>query len=211
LLRLYYAPGTCALAPHIALVEAHAHYETVRLDLKTEDQREPDYLKINPKGRVPALLTEQGVLTETPAILTYIAQTHPAAQLAPGDPYLLGKVQAFNSYLCATVHVARGHRVAGRRWSDDPVALEAMQRKVPQTVGECYALIERTMFAGPWVMGDAYSICDPYLFTLTHGLAADGVDIDDTPRIAEHFRRMGERPAVQQAIAEETLPLHSAA
>ena len=211
MLRLYYAPGTCALAPHIALAEAHAQYEAVRLDLKTEDQRSPDYLKINPKGRVPALVTEQGVLTETPAILYYLAQTHPSAQLAPQDPYWLGRVQAFNSYICATLHVARSHRVAGHRWADDPATLEAMKQKVPHNVGECYALIERTMFAGPWVMGDAYSICDPYLFTLTHGLAADGVDIDDTPRIAEHFRRMGERPAVQQAIAEETLPLHSAA
>jgi len=202
MLKLFYAPGTCALAPHIALVEAGAQYATARLDLAREEQRKPDYLKINPKARVPALVTDGGVLTETPAILYYIAQTHPAAQLAPADPFLLAKAQAFNSYLCATVHVARGHRVAGRRWSDDPVALEAMQRKVPQTVGECYALIERTMFAGPWVMGDAYSICDPYLFTLTRGLAADGVDIDDTPRIAEHFRRVGERPAVRQAIAE---------
>jgi glutathione S-transferase len=204
LLTLYYAPGTCALAPHIALIEAGAQYETVRLDLKTEDQRKPGYLQINPKGRVPALVTDRGVLTETPAILYYVAQTHPDAQLAPDDPYRLGKVQEFNSYICATLHVARGHRVAGHRWSDDPATLEAMKRQVPQTVGECYALIERTMFAGPWVMGGGYSICDPYLFTLTRGLAADGVDIHKTPRIADHFARMGERVAVKQAIAEAT-------
>ena len=67
------------------------------------------------------------------------------------------------------------------------------------------------MFAGPWVLGDAYSICDAYLFTLTRGLAADGVDINDTPKIADHFKRMNERPAVKQAIAEETQPLQSAA
>lgn len=203
MLRLYYAPGTCALAPHIALVEAGAHYQAVRLDLKTDDQKKPDYLRINPKGRVPALVTDAGVLTETPAILYYIAQTHPAAKLAPTDPFRLGIAQAFNSYICSSLHVARGHRVAGHRWTDDPATLEAMKRKVPQTVGECYALIERTMFAGPWVLGD-YSICDAYLFTLTRGLAADGVDVTATPKIAEHFKRMSERLAVRQAIAEET-------
>ena len=211
MLRLYYAPGTCALAPHIALVEAGAQYETVRLDLKTEDQRKPGYLEINPKGRVPALATEHGVLTETPAILYYIAQTHPAARLAPDDPYRLGHAQAFNSYICSSLHVARGHRVAGHRWTDDPAALAAMKRKVPQTVGECYALIERTMFAGPWVLGSDYSICDAYLFTLTRGLAADGVDIDATPKIADHFKRMSARPAVQKVVAAETQPLQSAA
>ncbi|MBV8836272.1 MAG: glutathione S-transferase family protein [Alphaproteobacteria bacterium] len=210
MLTLYYAPGTCALAPHIALVEAGAQYETVRLDLRTEDQKKPQYLRVNPKARVPALVTEHGVLTETPAILYYIAQTHPAAKLAPSDPYWLGAAQAFNSYICSTLHVARGHRAAGHRWTDDPATLEAMKRKVPQTVGECYALIEGTMFLGPWVLGD-YSICDAYLFTLTRGLAADGVDVHATPNIADHFKRMSERPAVQRAIAEETQPLQSAA
>lgn len=211
MLSLYYAPGTCALAPHIALAEAGAHYETVRLDFKSEEQKKPDYLRINPKGRVPALITEHGVLTETPAILYYIAQMHPSANLAPTDAYRLGKAQEFNSYICATVHVARGHRVAGHRWADDPATHAAMKRNVSQTVGECYALIEREMLAGPWVMGETYSICDPYLFTLTRGLAADGVDVNDTPKIADHFARMSERAAVRKAIAEQTQPPQSAA
>ena len=211
MLKLYYAPGTCALASHIALEEAGARYETVRLNFKTEDQKKPDYLKINPKARVPALVTDQGVLTETPAILYYIAQTHPAAKLAPSDPFLLGKAQAFNSYLCSTVHVAHAHRMRGRRWVDDEASILAMQKKVPQTVGECFALIEREMFAGPWVMGKEFSICDGYLFTLTQWLDGDGVDVTRTPKIADHFKRMSERPAVKKAVAEETQPLQSAA
>jgi len=211
MLKLYYAPGTCALASHIALEEAGARYETVRLNFKTEDQKKPEYLKINPKARVPALVTDQGVLTETPAILYYIAQTHPAAKLAPSDPFLLGKAQAFNSYLCSTVHVAHAHRMRGRRWVDDEASILAMQKKVPQTVGECFALIEREMFAGPWVMGKEFSICDGYLFTLTQWLDGDGVDVTRTPKIADHFKRMSERPAVKKAVAEETQPLQSAA
>ena len=77
-------------------------------------------------------------------------------------------MQAFNSYLCSTVHVAHAHRVRGYRWvdADDAAAIVAMQKKVPQSVAECFDLIERETFAGPWVMGASYTICDPYLFTL---------------------------------------------
>ena len=212
MLKLYYAPGTCALASHIALEEAGANYEAIRLSFKTEDQKKPDYLKINPKARVPALVTDRGILTETPALLIYIAQSFPAAKLAPlDDPFALAKVQAFNSYLCSTVHVAHAHRMRGTRWTDDAAAIESMKKKVPQTVGECFALIEREMFQGPWVMGKDYTVADGYLFTLTQWLGGDGVDINKMPKIAEHFRRVGERPAVRKAVEDETRELKSAA
>ena len=111
MLTLYYATNTCALASHIALEELGAAYDTRLVDFATAEQTKLDYLRINPKGRVPALVTDRGVLTETPAILAYIAQTHPAARLAPlDDPFAFAELQAFMSYLCATVHVAHAHR-----------------------------------------------------------------------------------------------------
>lgn len=204
MLKLFFAPNTCALASHIALNEAGAKYETVRLDFRANEQRNPEYLAINPKGRVPALVTQRGILTETPAILAFVAQSFPGANLAPiDDPFAFARVQAFNSYLCSTVHVAHAHRMRGHRWADDPAAIAEMQRKVPQSVGECFDLIEREMFAGPWAMGAAYTICDPYLFTLAQWLEADGVDPARFPKVQDHRRRMAERPAVVQAIAAE--------
>ena len=204
MLKLYYAAGTCALASHIALEEAGARFETVRLSFRTSDQRKPEYLAINPKGRVPALVTGQGILTETPALLVYIAQTFPKAGLAPLDnPFELARVQAFNSYLCSTVHIAHAHGMRGYRWADDVEALKEMKRKVPQSVGECFELIEREMFAGPWVMGKAYTICDPYLFTLAQFLEGDGVDPARFPKILDFRKRMAERPAVKRALADE--------
>jgi len=204
MLKLFYAHGTCALAPLIALEEAGAAYEVVRLDFRTDDQRKPEYLAINPKGRVPSLVTARGVLTETPAILAYIAQRFPAAKLAPlDDPFEFARAQAFNSYLCSTVHVAHAHGRRGYRWADDPAALEELKRKVPQTVGDGFALIEREMFKGPWVLGDAYTICDPYLYTLASWMEGDGVDPARFPVILDHTRRMAERPAVQRALAAE--------
>lgn len=204
MLELFYAVHTCALASHIALEESGAEYRTVRLSFASEDQRKPEYLAINPKARVPALVTEAGVLTETPAILAFIAQSFPKAKLAPlADPFAFARVQAFNSYLCSTVHVAHAHRMRGYRWADDPAAIEAMRKKVPTSVGECFALIERAMFEGPWVMGASYTICDPYLFTLAQWLEADGVELAKLPKIRDHRARMAARPAVQKALAEE--------
>src|SRR3979411_2197899 len=133
--KLYYSRGSCALASHIALQEAGAPYTTERIDFKTNQQNSPEYLAINPKGRVPSLVTDQGILTETPAMLAYIAQSFPLAKLAPlDDAFAFAKMQAFNSYLCSTVHVAHAHRMRGSRWADDPATLADMQRKVPQPV-----------------------------------------------------------------------------
>jgi len=207
MLKLFYAAHTCALASHIALEEVGAEYETVRLDFRTDDQRKPEYLAINPKGRVPSLVTDRGVLTESPAILVFIAQSFPAAKLAPlDDPFAFARVQAFNSYLCATVHVAHAHGPRGTRWADDPAALEELKRKVPQTVGECFALIEREMFRGPWVMGDTYSISDPYLFTLASWMKGDGIDPARFPKLQDHSKRMAERQAVKRALAGQRRP-----
>ena len=204
MLTLHYAADTCSLASHIALIDAGAAYRTVRLEFRANDQRKPEYLALNPKGRVPALATDLGILTETPAILAFIAQSFPGARLAPlDDPFAFAQLQAFNSYLCATAHVAHAHRMRGYRWADDPAAIAAMQRKVPQAVSECFSLIEREMLIGPWVMGETYTICDPYLFTLAQWLEADGVDLAQIPKVQDHRRRMSERASVRQALAEE--------
>ena len=85
MMKLYYAPGTCALASHIALEKAGADYEAVRLDFANKNQKAADYLAINPKVRVPSLVTDQGVLSETPALLLFFTQNYPTAQLAPLD------------------------------------------------------------------------------------------------------------------------------
>ena len=202
--KLFYAPGTCALATHIALEEAGAPYEAVLVDFRNQSQRSPEYLAVNPKGRVPALVTENGTLTETPGLLLFVAQRFPKTELAPlSDPFALAQLQEFNSYLCSTVHVAHAHGRRGARWADDAAAIEAMKRKVPATMTECFELIERKLLKGPWVMGEQYTICDPYLFTIGTWIEGDGVDTTKLPRVMEHRKRMLGRPAVQKAVAVE--------
>ena len=202
--KLYYAPGTCALASHIALEEAGADYRAERIDFKANQQQSPDYLGINPKGRVPALVTDKGIITENPAILAFIAQTFPKAKLAPiDDPFAFAQVQSFNSYLCGTVHVAHAHKGRGYRWATQESSFADMKGMVSKSMGACFDLIEKGMLKGPWVMGEQYTICDPYLYTIAGWLEGDSVDLAALPKVADHRKRMSERPAVRKVLAEE--------
>jgi glutathione S-transferase len=198
----YTAPGTCALASHIALHEAGADFQLVKLDFGIGQQQSAGYLAINPKGRVPALVTDEGVLTETPALLAFIAQRHPHASLAPAsDDFAYARMQEFNSFLAATVHVAHAHKRRGARWADDPAAIQAMRAKVPQSMTACAELIEARL-TGPWVLGERYSVADAYLYTISGWLEGDGVDLARFARIVDHRQRVGERPAVKRAVKE---------
>ncbi|KAA0699815.1 glutathione S-transferase family protein [Neorhizobium sp. P12A] len=200
MLTLYYSPGACSLASLIALEESGLAFEAKRVDFSKAEQQSPEYLRLNPKGRVPVLIAEKGAISETPAILAYVAQIAKSARLAPlDDLFEFALMQSFNNYLCATVHVNHAHGRRGYRWTDDEAARETMKAKVPQTMGESLGLIETSMLRGPWVMGKDYSVADAYLFTMFGWAKGDGVDLDRLPKLGEHRARMLERPAVQRA------------
>jgi glutathione S-transferase len=199
---LYLAPGTCAQAVHIALLDAGVEPTLRVLDFAAGEQHGPAFLAVNPRGRVPALVTDHGTLFEVPALLLFVAQSFPSAQLAPlDDPFRLAHLQGFNSYLCSTVHVAHAHKRRGARWADDPAALEAMQRKVPANMTAAFDHIEADWLRGPWVLGDDYSIADPYLFTISEWLEGDAVDVTRFPKVLAHRERMQGRDAVRKARA----------
>ncbi len=202
MLKLYTHLGTIGLACEIALEEAGAVYEVQRMNFAENEQRQPAYLAINPKSRVPALATDRGIITEAPAIMGYIARTHPAAGLLPeGDAFALAQAESLMSYLCSWVHPAAAHRHRGYRWADDPAAIAELRRKAPEVFGEAMHLIDQTLFKGPWALGEAYSVCDPYLYVLTSWLPRDTLDMADFPRLADHYSRMDARPAVQAVLA----------
>ena len=201
-LTLFFAPGSCAVAVQIALLETGAPFTARQLNLAAGEQRSPEYLAINPKGRVPALITEQGTLTETPALLLYVAQRFPDAKLAPLDnPFLLARMQEVNSFLASTVHVSHAHGRRGSRWADDEQAIAAMQQKVASNMRDGFAQIEQHYLAGPWVLGEQFSVADIYLFVVAGWLKSDGVEISEFPKVADHYRRMLSRPAVNKALS----------
>ena len=202
MIKLFYTPGSCSLASHIALAEADAEYEAVRVDTAGGEQLKPQYLAINPKGRVPSLVTDQGVLTETMAILSWVADAYADAKLLPADPWERAQALSISAYFATTVHVNHAHGRRFYRWADEESSFADMRRKVPEAMAAAFQIIEDEMLKGPWVMGEAYSVCDPYLFTMTQWLVSDGVPSERFPKVHAHLERMRARPAVGKVLAE---------
>lgn len=197
-ITLYTSEASIGVVTHIALEESGLEYEVVPMDFASRQQSSDEYVRINPKARVPSLIVDEGVLTETPAILTYLAQMAPESTLGlPHDPFEHAQIQSFNAYLCSTAHVAHAHKLRGRRWVDDEAALKAMTDNVPATMALCFGMIEHNMLKGPWVHGDKFSISDPYLYRISSWAESDGVDIEQFPGIKAHREAMADRESVK--------------
>jgi glutathione S-transferase len=206
MLKLFYAPNACSLSTHIALAEAGADFEAVRLDLKAGDQRKPEYLAVNPKGRVPALVTPRGTLTECVVILGWVAQSYPDAHLKPdGDFFAFSEMQTFNLYLATTVHIAFAHLFRAERWADSDAAKNEIRAKVPSVLAQVFKLVEERFSDGrPWVCGEQYTVADPYLYVFARWLERDGAGGPGAmPLTRAHRARMQERPAVKKVLAAE--------
>ena len=148
------------------------------------------YLALNPKGRVPLLVTDEGSLTETPAILSYLARLH---GLTPKDAFKAAQVEEWNAYLCSTVHISHAHRMRGQRWSDDPAVIEGMKVKVAQNMSDHFAYLERR-FVGPFVLGETFTTADAYTFTIAGWLAKDGAEHKGFPENRGAFQEDGSAP-----------------
>ena len=206
MLKLYFSPGSCSQASHIALEEAGAVYEAQSIDFSNQQQRSADFLRINHKGRVPALVTDKGILTESPAILAYIGQSFPDTPIGvPVDPFEFARIQAFNAYLCSTVHVAHAHKRRGSRWADQQSSLDDMAAKMPQNMRDGFQIIENDLLQGPFVLGEAYSVADAYLFVMSDWLEGVGIDLAEFPNVQDHYRRVRQRPAVIRALEEQEI------
>lgn len=205
MLTLYYAPGSIAAAVAIALNEAQVDYHPKRVDFSTSEQRGADYLALNPKGRVPALETPRGMLTETSAILEFIADSYPKAGLKPNDPFEVALMRSAMTYFASTMHVNHAHGGRGARWADDAASWADMKQKVPETMGESAGYVERHVLRGPFVLGKRFSLADPYLFVITTWLPGDGVNIGRFPKLSALHTAMWDRPSVRMALSDGIL------
>ncbi len=203
MLKLYFAPETISLASLIVLEEVGAEYEPIRVNFGKEEQRQDKYKAINQKARVPSLVTTDGVITETPAILVYLAQVYPQANLiSADDPYEFAQLQSITSYLCSTLHVAHAHRMRAYRWTDDKAAQAAMREYVPKSMAEIWRYVETYLLKDDsWVMGSSYTVVDPYLFTVARWMEDDGVNPENYPRVLAHRMKMASRDAVVKALS----------
>lgn len=191
--RLHYAPRTISIATAIVLEEAGIAYEPVLVDFATAEQTTAAYLHLNPKGRVPALETPDGILTETGAILEYIAP-----DMVPGDPWAAAKMRELMYYLASTMHVNHAHGARGERWADDPASLADMKRKRPHTMAASCNYLEDFLPTLPFWGADAMVASDAYLYVVLSWLPGDGVDVTRYPNIQAFQHRMNTRRSVQR-------------
>lgn len=205
-MNLFYTNGTISIAPAITLIEAGLDHGLTRIDFAKAEQGTPEYLAINPKGRVPALvLTDGTVLTETGALLDYIAARAPDASLVPTALEDAAHMRSVMYYLASTMHVAHAHKLRGIRWADNTDSFADMTRKVPETMTACAAYVEADCLRGDYVCGNDFSIADAYLFVVCTWLAGDGVALSDFPKVTAFMARMEDRPSVKAVRAKGML------
>ena len=206
MLKLYYFPGTISVAVAITLQEAGLEYDPVKVDFAAAEQTKPDFLALNPKGRVPALVTDNGtILTETGALLDYIADLKPDAGLVPQDAEDAAHMRAVMYYLASTMHVAHAHKMRGSRWADQQSSFDDMTAKVPETMTACAQYVETECLRGAYANGDYLTLADPYLFVVCNWLKGDGVNLSDFPKISAFLSLMESRDSVKAVRAKGIL------
>lgn len=211
-LRLYYSPGACSLAAHIVLEEVGVPYEGTVVSSMTGATQSPEYLAINPKGRVPALAgPEDGVLTEVTAILVWLALRFPEAELLPRDPLHHARTLEWMSFLTGAVHAQSYAQIwRGARFADDAALHPAIAEKGKRNVAEQYTYIEDVLDDGREyaVAGAGYSVADPFLLVFYRWGGRIGLDMAARfpawTRIAD---RVVARPAVQRTLAAEGISI----
>jgi glutathione S-transferase len=213
---LYYSPGACSLAVHIVLEEIGEPYATelVPVDVRStaEAITAPAYLAINPKGRVPALTTGEGILTEAPAILTYLARRYPQARLLPADAEAEARVQEWMAWLASTLHaVAYGQVLRPQRFVADTALHPAVIAKGRRNASNGYAFVEARLHGREWAVADRYSIADAYLlFYYLSGKYLGFPMTERYPAWSKLADRTMERPAVQRMLLKERQALQAA-
>ncbi|MDJ0638475.1 MAG: glutathione S-transferase family protein [Paracoccaceae bacterium] len=199
MLKLYCAPKTISLAVVTALNEG-VHWEAIRVDFGEAEQTKPEYLSINPKGRVPVLVTPEGALTETGAILEYLGETA-LPNLVPVDPLQRARMREEMYYLGTSMHVNHAHKMRGYRWADQQSSYDDMQAKVPETMTASCAYLE-PLIVGPYLFGTEPTLADFYLYPIATWLESDGVNVAAFPKLADWKAAMEARASVQKAISD---------
>jgi glutathione S-transferase len=208
MLTLYYSPGACSMASHIALEETGAAYTPQPVLIPKGEHQSPDYLKnVNPRGKVPALKTDDGVLTENVAILTYLARTFPDAHLLPTDPLGLARCLSHMAYLSNALHPTFARIVRPERIAHDPAAQEAVKASARETFWGLLQEVDGIIDGNQWVMGSNYTACDPYSLVFYGWGGRIGLPVKDLTNYTPLKDRMVQRPAVRKVLEREQSPL----
>jgi glutathione S-transferase len=199
-MKLYYAPGACSLAPHIALNEAGLAHGAVKVDLRKHQLADgTDYYKINPKGYVPLLETDDGMrLSEVAVLLQYIADRKPGT-LAPA----FGTMERYRLMEWLNFIATEIHKQFGPLW--DPTTPDATKEKQRATLAKRFDYVAKSLAAHPYLTGDAFTIADAYLFTVVNWSGMLNVDLSPWPALQQFQARVAARPKVHATLVAEGL------
>lgn len=198
-MKLYYTPGACSLAPHIAAREAGVPLELEKVDLGSKKTAGgSDYLKVNPKGYVPALALDDGTtLTEAGAILQYLGDR--AAGLMPPA----GSMERYREVEWITFISSEIHKGFGPLW--DPSASEEVKKAARERLAKRLAYVDQAIAGRDFLMGSTFTVADAYLFTILNWSGMTGVDLSPHANLQAFQKRVGARPKVQEALRAEGL------
>lgn len=200
-MKLYYSPGACSLSPHITLHESGLKFEPVAVSLKTHQLPDgSDYYAINPPGYVPLLELGDGTrLREGPAIVQYIADQVPEKNLAPANGTVArAQLQGWLNFIATEIHKGFGPLFNPATPAEyKAIAIERLKSRL--------AWVDSELAGKDYLMGEAFSVADPYLFTVTNWAPKMGVDISGLVNLAAFRARVAARPATQAAMREEGL------
>jgi len=206
-IKLYYSPGACSLASHIALEEAGLDYETQKINTAEGEQRSDWYLKLNPRGRVPTLTVDGNVLTENVGILTYIAGGHPKAGIWPRDTWHQAKAVSSMAWLSNTVHPTFAHVFRPQRYTDDAQAQEAIKSHARGMYEGYLKEIDGLLQGRKWSIGDQFTVVDGYLVVFYRWGNRLKLDTKSLRNYSALIDRVLARPAVKKVMADEGISI----
>ena len=208
MIKLYYSPGACSLAPHIVLEELGIAYEPVLVSLKDGEHKKADFLKINPKARVPALNVDGKVLTENVAILTYLGGGYAERGLWPKETWKQAEALSLMAWLASSVHIAFAGIFRPERFCADVPAHAAINATGRATVEKYFADIEKLLTGKTFAMGGQYSVCDPYLLVFYRWGNRIGLPMKERfPVWSKHAQRVASRPTVKRVLEAEGIQI----
>ena len=209
MMKLFYSPGACSLASHIALIETGAPFKLAKVPVADKSNKHPEFLAVNPRGFIPALAVDDWIMTENAAIMLYLAQRYPAANLLPSEPAALAKTLEWLLWQSSTGHQAFAHLWRPERFVDTAEDQEVVKKGAVSRVQDVGAEIEAWLARNPYAAGLTFSIADGMFLVLYRWLwrAGETVNEQTHPEWTRYVLRLRERPSVQQALADEQISL----
>ena len=203
MLTLYFSPGACSMASHIGLEETGAPYEEKPVLLPKGEHKTDAYLKINPRGKVPALSVDGKVITENTAILTYLAKRFPDKNLLPADPVEEARCISTMAWFSNSVHPPYTHYLRPERYADGEAAQAAVKATAKQTFLAQCSEIDSLLKNKDWIMGDQYTVADPYALVFYGWGVRAGFPMTELSAYTAWKDRMLKRPTVKKILESE--------